>query len=251
MKIAICQFNIKKENKELNKRKILQLAEKTLTKTKIDWLLLPEMCLTGFSMNKKFCESTGEDKKFFAGLARRFKTAVTYGAVENGYNKAITLNKQSKRINEQAKIHLYPEGENKTYKTGRFHKTFKLNGFQITPAVCYDLRFSYLFWDKASKTDIYIDIALWPKERLHHWLTLLRARAIENQAYVIGANRIGKDVIFDTCGNSVIYDPWGSELLNCKNKEDIFICNTKFSKTKVQKIRKKFPFLKSRRKSVS
>lgn len=244
MNIAVCQFNIQNENKEANKRKISKLAEKNLTKT--NWLILPEMCLTGFSMDKKLCEITQSDKKFFTDLAKKFETAVTYGAIEKGYNKAITLNSRGKKINEQAKIHLYPKGENKTYKAGYNQKTLDLNGFEITPVVCFDLRFSYLFWNKAPETDIYIVLALWPKERLHHWLTLLKARAIENQAYVIGINRIGKDIMFDTCGHSVVYDPWGREVLNCKNKEGIF--KTLLSKTRIKTICKKFPFLKSRKK---
>jgi predicted amidohydrolase len=247
MKIAICQLNIKNENKAANKIKILQLAKKYLSKTKIDWLLFPEMCLTGFSMNKKLTKSTTDDKQFFINLAKKYKTAVTYGAVENGYNKSITLNKQGKLINQQPKMHLYPAGENKTYKSGKTQKSFKLNGFNIIPCVCYDLRFSYLFWNKAQNTDIYLVIALWPSVRIGHWDLLLRSRAVDNQAYVIGVGRIGKDVSYNTCGHSAIYDPFGNELLNCKNKEGIFICKIKISKNKVKNIRKKLPFLKSRK----
>lgn len=87
--------------------------------------------------------------------------------------------------------------------------TVDIEGVRVTPIICYDLRFADLTWGAAERTDLFVVPASWPSPRREHWRTLLRARAIENQAWVIGANRVGSDDGHDYAGDSAIIDPMG------------------------------------------
>ena len=117
----------------------------------------------------------------------------------------------------------------------------------IAPIICFDLRFPYLFWNQASQTDLFVVVSSWPARRAEHWMRLLQARAIENQAYVVGVNRTGRDPSLEYGGNSMIFDPLGKILLDCQGKEGIFLCPEDITQSFVLKTRSRFPFLKERR----
>lgn len=87
--------------------------------------------------------------------------------------------------------------------------TVEIEGVRVTPIICYDLRFADLPWQAAERTDCYVVPASWPAPRREHWRTLLRARAIENQAWVVAANRVGRDDGLDYAGDSTVVDPMG------------------------------------------
>ncbi|OGS54878.1 MAG: hypothetical protein A3J79_13410, partial [Elusimicrobia bacterium RIFOXYB2_FULL_62_6] len=179
MKIAVCQYDAKWEDKEENKGRIETLLAKYPRRAEIDWLIFPEMTLSGFTMKKAVSELSAEDHAFFSGLAAEHEFNVSYGGVEKGCNNLITLNRKGRRVNTYSKIHLYAfGGEDKEYKAGAGLEVFELDGLRVAPAVCFDLRFPYLFWNRAEKADIYVVIAAWPKKRAEHWMTLLRARAV-------------------------------------------------------------------------
>ena len=119
-------------------------------------------------------------------------------------------------------------------------------GIQIGLSVCYDLRFPELFRFYAKeRADLIINIANWPDTRIDHWRTLLKARAIENQFYVAGVNRVGDDQKLHYNGFSSVFDPMGKELVSVKNQEKII--TAEIDKDYVKEIRKKLPFLQDMR----
>ena len=248
MKIALCQYDIKWEDKEANKKKILELFEACAQKKEIDWLIFSEMTLSGFTMNTTVSELNNADRDFFRDVAQKNNINVSYGGVENGYNNLITLNRHGDRVNTYSKIHLYAfGGEDKYYKAGSKQEVFELEGIKVMPAVCFDLRFPYLFWKMADKVDLYVVIAAWPMRRAEHWMTLLRARAVENQAYCVGTGRLGLEGKVEYSGNSMCFDPLGKVVLDAGNAEGVFISGIDVTKDVVLKSRERFPFLKERK----
>lgn len=260
---------MKWEDKEFNKKKIESLIETCLPtcpseswqnresvdvgtdcsqKSQIDWLIFSEMTLSGFTMKTSISELDDSDRQFFSGLAQKYNINISYGGVENGFNNLITINRKGEQINAYSKIHLYAFGEeDKYYKAGSKQEIFELEGLSIMPAVCFDLRFPYLFWNMAEKVDVYVVIAAWPMKRAEHWMSLLKARAIENQCYCIGVNRIGFEGRIEYSGNSMCFDPLGKVVLDCQSKEGIFVSEIEITKELVQKTRERFPFLKERK----
>ncbi|HOX22682.1 MAG TPA: nitrilase-related carbon-nitrogen hydrolase [Elusimicrobiales bacterium] len=250
MKIALCQFDMVWENRQANKDKIAAMLEKCPDKEGVDWLILPEMTLSGFSMNTEAATIDDKDTAFFSELAKKYSLNISYGAIQNGHNNLITVNKQGETVSCYSKIHLYSfAGEAKHYRYGETQQTFELDGLRVTPAVCFDLRFPYLFWNAAEKTDIFVVIASWPAQRAEHWMTLLRARAVENQCYVAGVNRTGKDPFLPYSGNSMIFDPLGKVVADAKDIEGITVAQIDVNKELVTKTRTRFPFFNDKKKS--
>lgn len=248
MKIAVCQYDIKWEDKQANKAKIKKLLDECAQKREIDWLVFSEMTLSGFTMNKDASTLNDADLKFFSELAEKNNINITFGGVENEYNNIITLNRKGERINEYSKIHLYSFGEeDRHYKAGTEQSVFELEGFRIMPSICFDLRFPYLFWKMAGKADIFVNIAAWPMKRTEHWMTLLRARAVENQCAMIGVNRIGFEGKIEFRGNSMALDSMGCAILDAGSKEGVFVAESSFEMEKIEKIRNRFPFIKDRK----
>ena len=249
MKIALCQFDVAWLDKKANQEKILKLLDACPDREGMDWLIFPEMTLSGFTMETAIAETTPAEMEWFSALARKYNTAVSFGAVQNSYNNLITMDKTGKVINTYSKIHLYAfGGENQHYKAADKQTHFELNGLRVTPAVCFDLRFPYLFFNTAEQTDIFVVIASWPGRRSEHWTTLLRARAVENQAYCVGVNNTGKDPQnIEYTGNSMIYDPLGKVVLDSGVKEGVFVSQIAVEKELVTRTRTRFPFLKEKK----
>lgn len=242
LKIGILQYDIVWEDKDKNKEKIFKLLEEN--KNDFNLLILPELSLTGFSFDINKTSLDESDIDFFKRISKKYDSCVVFGGVINKENKAITL-KKDEIISEYSKIHLFStSGENKAYIAGTKEPIFKINDFSISVRICYDLRFSYLFWEKAKDADLNIIIANWPKSRTLQWDTLLRARAIENQNFMIGVNRIGSDPNVKYSGDSKAYDPAGNVIIDPKNKEGLFTFS--ISKKDLLCYRNKFLFLNDR-----
>jgi predicted amidohydrolase len=249
MKIAVCQYDIKWEDKEANKKKISGMLESCPRRGTIDWLIFSEMTLSGFTMNTAVAELTDADRRFFSELAIKYNINVTYGGVENGFNNLITVNRHGDRINAYSKIHLYAYGrEDKHYKAGTRQEIFELEGLKVAPAICFDLRFPYLFWKMAETADVFVVIAAWPMRRAEHWMTLLRARAIENQAYCVGVDRTGFEDKLEYSGNSMCFDPLGKAMIDAGTAEGVFVSDIEVNKEGVVKARERFPFIGERKK---
>ena len=136
--------------------------------------------------------------------------------------------------------------EHEHYRAGDEPVTVDIGGLRVSLFVCYDLRFANAFWERATGTDVYLVVANWPAARRYHWRTLLRARAIENQAYVVGVNRVGKAEGLTYVGDSVIVDPSGEVLAEgVDDTEGVVIADV--DPGRVAEVREAFRFLPDRR----
>ena len=247
MKIGLVQYNPSWESKEENKKKICKLIKKDFKESSL--LIFPEMTLTGFTMKpEKFSEPlTGDSFGFFSDIALKYKIFIAAGLIEkdNGdyFNSLVLINPEGELISSYRKIHPFSYStEDKHYKKGEMINIAEINGLKVGLSICYDLRFPELFRLYAKeRVHLMIVIANWPDTRIGHWRTLLKARAVENQCYVAGVNRIGDDPKLHYPGFSSIYDPMGKKIISLKNEEKIVYAVIK--KEKVEKIRENLPFL--------
>jgi predicted amidohydrolase len=144
------------------------------------------------------------------------------------------------------KIHPFSfAGEDRFVRPGTEFVTVDVEGVRVSMFVCYDLRFADEFWSLAADTDVYLVPANWPEARREHWMTLLRARAIENQAYVVGVNRVGSGAGIDYAGDTRIIDPLGELLATGSREETIVLADV--STEHVAAVRDRFRFLPDRR----
>jgi omega-amidase len=246
MRVALAQFAPVWEDKEASKERIRSLIDQPTHSQPIDWFLFPEMTLTGFSNDRTKTTLDDVDHEFFSALAKQHSAFITYGGVADGKNVSITLARDGSESARYEKIHLFSyANEEKHYNPGTGTSSLILDRLTIRPLVSYDLRFPYLFWDDAPQTDLYTVIANWPDTRAYHWRSLLVARAIENQAFVIGVNRVGRDPHVGYDGGSMVVDPMGNVLLDCGASEGMF--TTEIEPDLVRSTRTKFPFLVDRK----
>jgi predicted amidohydrolase len=146
------------------------------------------------------------------------------------------------------KIHPFSfAGEDQHYDGGSAFLTVSIEGLRTTFFVCYDLRFANEFWDQAAHTDCFVIPANWPEVRRHHWQSLLMARAIENQAYVIGVNRVGEGNGLTYSGDSRIIDPLGELLATGARTEALLVAEV--NPETVAVVRDSFRFMQDRRAS--
>ncbi len=245
MKVALCQFDQVWEDAAANRERVAALVDGCTAP--FDWLVLPEMTLSGFTMAVDRATTRPEDHDFFADLARRRRAWVTYGGVEDGHNRAFTRDRSGRLVNAYAKTHLYSfAGEDAAYRRGDASETFDLEGLAVTPTICFDLRFPRLYWDAAERTDVFVVIASWPARRSDHWLTLLKARAVENQCYAVGVNRTGTDPTLAYSGNSAAFDPLGKVVVDAGSSEGVAVATVDLDRELVARTRQRFPFLADR-----
>ncbi len=224
IKISIVQTTLFWEEVDKNLENFTSIISGLKNKT--DLVVLPEMFSTGFSMNSKKLAETinGKSVKWMIKTSKENNVSLVGSLIitENDkyYNKLLFVTPNGK-ISEYNKRHLFRmANEHNYYSAGDKELIVEFKGWRIKPLVCYDLRFPVWARNK-NNYDILIYIANWPERRSYAWKTLLRARAIENQAYVIGVNRIGTDqnnVIYS--GDSAIVNPYGEEISNIKPHEN-------------------------------
>jgi len=254
MKFALVSLNQHWENKDLNKKRINKIVEK-LSNYKLDWVIFPEMTLTGFSMNcDRIADKNNETLYCFKELAKNIKINIIFGAAvleKDMYkNKAYAVSADGEVLCEYSKIHLFSIAkENIFYKAGEQVAYFNYDAANIGLTICYDLRFPELYQLLSKSCDIIINIANWPAIRKDHWFTLLKARTIENQVFLIGVNRTGIDgnnLLYKK--SSVIYSPSGELVkVSFKSREyDIYDIDTFY----VNKIRMSFPVKNDRREKL-
>jgi predicted amidohydrolase len=246
MNIALVQYNPVWEDKEANKRKILQLTEHI---EQVELFILPEMSLTGFSMEpKKIGEGiNGASISFFSEIAINKKTNVMAGIVEKRkeryYNTLIHIKPDGNLVKLYRKIHPFSySGEGNYYNAGVKPAMSKIRKWKIGFTICYDLRFPELFRKYGKKhAHLIVNIANWPDTRIEHWRTLLKARAIENQCYIAAVNRVGNDPKLNYIGFSSVFDPLGKEIVAVESEEKVI--TAELHKNYVKEARDKFPFL--------
>ena len=181
-------------------------------------LVFPEMFSTGFSMDaENIAEHASSDAPACGWLMEKANALdcclVGGAAVRDGdhfYNEAIAAFPDGAVTRYRKHQTFTPGGESEAFSKGDQLLTFDWGGCTIGLTVCYDLRFPEIYRSLASAgAELIINIANWPSQRVDHWVTLLRARAIENQCYIAGVNRVGEDPNTDYPGRSLIVDPQG------------------------------------------
>ena len=221
--------------------------------SKTEIVILPEMFSTGFSMKPEELAETmaGETVKWMKRIAAAKKIILTGSVIieEGGkfFNRLIWALPNG-QCGVYDKRHLFAyAGEDEKYTPGTKRLIASVKGWKINLLVCYDLRFPVWARQQAQEEgpeyELLIYVANWPERRIHAWKTLLQARAIENQCYVVGVNRVGKDgndIYYS--GSSMVVDPLGEVLYQKENDEDIFTIT--LPKQKVDEIRSKLPFWK-------
>jgi len=218
-------------------------------------VILPEMFSTGFSMNpSQLSESMdGQTVSWMKEMSVKYKIVLAGSVIieENDkfYNRLICMLPNG-TYGYYDKRHLFAfAGEDKFYESGKKRLIASIKGWRINFQICYDLRFPA--WSRQQipeekddcEYDILVYVANWPEKRSHAWKTLLCARAIENQSFVIGVNRVGKDGNdINHSGDSMVIDPLGQVLYHMQDEEDVFTIT--FSKEQLEQTRVKFPFWK-------
>ncbi len=235
MKIALGQIDMVWEEKEQSFQKAEQMI-KEAAKKRADVILFPEMAFTGFSMNiEKIAEPEQDSltRQQMERFARQYHVAIGYGwaaqgkkADQKAKNCFTLLYKEVKDLAQYTKIHPYSYGkEDQYYQKGKEIVTVPFLGRTIGLFICYDLRFPEVFSIAAKKADIMFVIAEWPASRRDHWKTLLRARAIETQSYVVGVNCTGTHDGLEYSGDSMAVDAIGNVLGCLEEKEGVLICD--------------------------
>ena len=218
-------------------------------------ILLPEMFSTGFSMNPNALAETMQESAvtWMKAKSKAIGVAIAGSLMikENGhyFNRLVWVSPDGQTLTYDKKHLFRMAGEEKVYSAGKRRLTVELNGWRIRPFICYDLRFPVWMRNTDPPYDLAIVVANWPAAREIHWQMLLRARAIENQAYVIGVNRVGLDgnqieyngysCVVDFQGN-VHYQTVGHEVTQSAN----------LSLTALKKYRETFPAWMDRDKEI-
>jgi predicted amidohydrolase len=217
-------------------------------------VLLPETCASGFSRDVPAATARSPEMEAgLAALAKRFSIALMAGlavqAGSCGANESVTFGPDGTVLCRYRKLQPFTgAGEETAYPAGDKVVTFPWGGFTVAPFICYDLRFPV--WARQQpeingdpEYDIIVYVANWPEKRIHAWKTLLQARAIENQCFVIGVNRVGDDGNnIHYSGDSMVVDPMGEILYTKNDQEDIFTIT--LERSRLDDVREKFPFWK-------
>jgi predicted amidohydrolase len=245
--ISLVQTDIVWENPEKNIDHLNDLLQPLYNS--VDIIILPEMFTTGFTMNVEKSAENMDDRcvKWMLEKSNETGSAICGSLVikeaSNTYNRFVFAEPNGD-ISYDDKRHLFSiGGEDKRYTPGAKRVIIEYKGWRIAPFICYDLRFPV--WSRnRNDFDLMIYVANWPSPRKEVWKTLLKARAIENQSYVAGTNRVGKDYTnINYTGNSGIIDPKGNFISSSEIENESIITNT-VSKNYLNEFREKFPISK-------
>lgn len=252
MRIAAIQADLQWEDHETNRRRFAERMW-AAAGAGAGLVLLPEMFPTGFSMNAATIAEPPDgttvqwlvDQAATHGLHIAGSLAVSVG--DGLASNRLVLAGPDGVVGHYDKLHPFGySGEHEHYQAGADFFTTDVGGLRTTFFICYDLRFADEFWSNAAETDLYVVVANWPRARREHWQTLLRARAIENQAYVAAVNRVGTDGNdLSYAGDSVIIDPMGNVLAAASEGETIVLADVE--PDEVARVRARFPFMADRR----
>ena len=247
MKFGLLQYSPEWEDVERNFRKVNDILDNSLTDE--DAVILPEMSLTGFTMNSdKYAEDIdGFCITGFIKMARKYHKHIFAGIIEKSdegiFNSLFHFDNSGIITAVYRKVHPFSLAkEDKFYSAGSETVLTKINGVTIGLSICYDLRFPelYRYYGKERAAAV-INVANWPVQRIHHWTALMRARAIENQAFFLGVNRTGNDPFYQYNGASAVYDPMG-ELIASAGEEETLV-SVEIDAGYAAEVRQKFPFL--------
>jgi omega-amidase len=233
--------NIDKNLQNLNLR-LSSIREKT------DLIILPEMFNTGFTMNASTLAEPmdGKTMEWMQNTAENYDCVVTGSLIiaedDKFYNRLIWMRADG-TYEYYDKRHLFALGkEHNTYTAGSKRLIVELKGWKICPVICYDLRFPVWLRNNDAAYDLLLVVANWPEKRALHWRTLIPARAVENQSYVIALNRVGHDgnEVYHS-GDSMCIDPNGNVIYYKRDEEDVYTFS--INAEELIKTRRQMPFL--------
>ncbi len=252
LSIGLLQFDQSWENKTRNFQKIHSFLK---DKKEIDLLLLPEMFHTGFTMNVEMSETmvNSQGVNFLKELSKEKNCAIFTSLIikekDIFFNRGVFIQPDQKVIIYDKRKTFGLAGEDKVFACGKSKIIIEYKGWKLNLQICYDLRFPELSENRiddkgAALYDASLFVANWPEKRSKHWKTLLKARAIENQSYVLACNRVGKDANnLSYSGDSCVIDALGS-VLSSSTREGLI--DFKIKKEQLHEIRKNLPFLKDK-----
>jgi predicted amidohydrolase len=251
MKFALIQQDTEWNDPEANFAALAPQIKKAASHG-AHFVVLTEMFSTGFVVDDSSIGEAvgGPSSEFLSKMAAQHNIYIAGSCPEISHDdprphNTLVLAAPDGTQHRYHKIHPFTYGgEPKYFRPGSNTVTVTIGGLRITMFVCYDLRFADEFWNTAANTDLYIIPANWPDSRREHWITLLRARAIENQAYVIGCNRVGVGGRLSYSGDSRIIDPLGTVLAAGDNTESIIYADV--DADNVAQVRAEFPFMQDR-----
>ncbi|WP_375494066.1 nitrilase-related carbon-nitrogen hydrolase [uncultured Jatrophihabitans sp.] len=251
MKVGIVQHDIVWEQPERTREQVRpMIAQAAGADARL--VVLSEMYATGFSMRpERIAEDEGgPNEQFLSEQAAQHGITVIASIAQRGsdgnYRNNAVVARADGRVERYAKIHPFSyAGEHERYAAGEHFLTVDIDGLRVSTFVCYDLRFADEFWALAQRTDAFVVPANWPQPRHEHWRALLRARAIENQCYVVGVNRVGLAKDLPHAGGSTIVDPLGVNLVEAGDAPAVLCAEV--DPAVVRQVRADFPFLQDRR----
>lgn len=233
LRVGVTELNIGFENREEAKKRCLEVMEEA-SANGVELLVFPEMTLTGFTMQPwLYAESWDADNipdsvSFFMENSRKYKMQMAFGYIravmadgslvndemkEKAYENRLVLVDGGNVLLDYAKIHPFSySGEDKVYRAGEKLVQAQIKDIRIGGYICYDLRFPEIFSAMRDQYEVIMVIANWPETRAEQWETLLKARAIENQAYVIAVNRVGDGDGLHYIPGSHVYDWLGRDV---------------------------------------
>jgi predicted amidohydrolase len=253
MHLLAIQLDVRWEDRHANHARVHELLSNIAVPPN-SLLVLPEMFDVGFSMNTAATDpgEASTSESFCRELARDHRCAVLAGVVSraaNGKlaNEALVYSPDGRELTRYRKQQPFtPPGEHVHYPAGHRHVLFDWQGARVAPFICYDLRFPELFRPAARDgAELIVVIASWPDPRSEHWVRLLQARAIENQAFVLGVNRCGQDPSFHYDGRSSLFDPHGKQLFEADAKPQVL--HAEIDVAEARRWRALFPALRDMR----
>lgn len=252
MRLALAQTEPLWEAKHENFRRAERFLKEAREK-KADFILFPEMSMTGFLMHpEKIGEAADEPETlpYFAKKAMEYGLYIGIGYVEyrepKSYNRYAILSPKGEVLTDYRKIHPFTFGTESVHYTGGDTLSFcRVGDWTVSPFICYDLRFPEIFSLASEKAELIVVPANWPEERVEQFQILLRARAVENQCYIAGINRVGKARTLGYSGDSLIVDPFGRELAHGGREEELLVADLDLEQ--VRGYRQSFPARSDRR----
>jgi predicted amidohydrolase len=252
--ISLAQFDIALGEPEKNWATVQRMTA-VAAQRNTDILVLPELWSTGYDLENAATYATPTDEGIFAqtsALAKDHNIAILGSCLslmgEGQYgNTAVFFQRDGTLLDQYSKIHLFQLMDEHLFLTGGDKPTLiETEWGKAGLAICYDLRFPELFrlYALAGAQLVFLP-SEWPHPRLAHWRTLLRARAIENQMYIVACNRIGSSKNSDFFGHSCIIDPWGEIMVEAG--EDEILLTAEINLQKVIQARTKIPVFADRR----
>ncbi|SDG86622.1 carbon-nitrogen family hydrolase [Klenkia brasiliensis] len=252
MRVAVVQHDIVWEDRAANHARLAGLVDRAVGAGG-ELVLLSETFSTGFSMRHGIGEPEGgSSAQWLAEQAARHGVWVGGSSAEVAADdprpaNSFVLAGPDGTVHRYRKLHPFTHtGEHEYFRAGTTPVTVQVGDLRVSLFVCYDLRFADEFWALAPDTDVYLVPANWPAARRLHWQTLLQARAIENQAYVVGCNRVGTAGDgTEHAGDSRIISPLGELLATAAGGETVLVADV--DPAEVARVRERFRFLQDRR----